>query len=84
MAGAAGVVLVDSRGQPAAVCVVCGSQIPAGEGITARYLDRILRFRCSGCFARFQAAPERFLAGDEGRCCDGAHAHSPASEWRCD
>jgi hypothetical protein len=74
-------VVMDSRGQPSATCVVCANDIPAGEGVTARYGTRILRFKCPGCFARFQDDLERFLAGDQQPCCGGGHDHSPASEW---
>ena len=77
-------IVLDSRGQPAAACVVCGNDIPAGDGITASYQDRTLRFKCPGCYARFQTDPERFLAAGQEGCCKGDHEHSPASEWRCD
>ncbi len=84
MAIAPEVVVIDSSDQAAAACVVCGNEIPAGEGVTAMYLGRTLRFKCPGCYARFQAEPERFLAGQQGGCCNGEHDHSPASEWRFD
>ena len=42
------IVIRDSRLEPSAVCIVCGGDIPAGEGLTARHGDRILRFKCSG------------------------------------
>ena len=74
-------VVLESNDQPAATCSVCGSDIPAGEGVTARYQGRILRFKCPGCFVRFEFHPERFLAGQDQSCCGGEHAHSPASEW---
>ena len=84
MAIAEELVVVHSQGQPSASCVVCGNIVPAGEGVTATYQGRTLRFRCPGCYSRFQADPERFLAGGQGGCCRGEHDHSPASEWRCD
>jgi hypothetical protein len=78
------VVIRNSRLEPPATCLVCGNDIPAGEGLTARYGDRTLRFKCSGCLGRFEADPQRYLAGEQPPCCDGEHDHSPASEWRCD
>ncbi|MBI2780169.1 MAG: hypothetical protein HYX55_00040 [Chloroflexi bacterium] len=81
---AADFVEVDSRNQQAAVCIVCGNDVPAGEGVTASYRGQTLRFKCPSCYVRFQAAPERFLAGQPEPCCNGDHDHSPASEWRCD
>ena len=75
------VTVLDSSGQPAATCLVCGNDIPAGEGVTATYGDRLLRFKCPGCFSRFRADPEPFLSGHVAGCCGGAHDHSPASEW---
>ena len=77
-------VVLSSRDEPGAVCVVCGNDIPAGEGITASYRGQTLRFKCPGCYSRFQTDPERFLAGGQDGCCNGEHDHSPASEWRCD
>lgn len=84
MAVAQELVVVDSRTQAAAQCLVCGNPIAAGEGVTAQYLGRTLRFKCQGCFARFEADPDRYLAGHEAECCEGEHNQSPASEWRCD
>lgn len=78
------VIVVDSRYQPAARCLVCGNAIPAGEGVTARFQGRTLRFKCPGCYARFGADPERYLAGHEPACCQEEHGGSPASEWQCD
>lgn len=83
MAIAPRLVVLESRDQPAAPCVVCGNDVPAGEGVTARYQGRTLRFRCPGCFVRFEFHPERYPAGDTSSCCGGTHDHSPASEW-CD
>ena len=71
-------VVLESGDQPAAPCTVCGNDIPAGEGVTARYQGRTLRFKCPTCFVRFEFNPERFLAGREASCGDGEHAHSPA------
>ncbi len=81
MALARELTVLDSLGQPAATCVVCANAIPAGEGVSAIYLGRTLRFKCPGCYARFEADPEPYLAGQEAGCCDGEHVHSPASEW---
>lgn len=77
-------VVVDSHGQSAAPCLVCGNHIPAGEGITARYQGRTLRFKCAGCYARFEVDPARYLAGHGPDCCQEERGDSPASEWRCD
>jgi hypothetical protein len=63
MAIAQEVVVLDSRDQPAASCVVCGNDIPVGEGDTARYKGRTLRFRCPGCRVRFEADPEPVSGG---------------------
>lgn len=84
MVVAAELVVLDSRYKGSARCAVCGTEIPVGAGITARYGDRTLRFRCSGCLARFQIDPERYLAGHDPGCCQGDDEQSPASEWRCD
>ncbi|MHB8459073.1 MAG: hypothetical protein ACYDAK_10890 [Candidatus Limnocylindrales bacterium] len=77
-------IVLDSRHEAAAQCVVCGNDIAAGEGVTARYQARTLRFKCPGCAARFEADPDRYLAGHAAACCGGQHDGSPASEWRCD
>lgn len=74
-------IVLDSRDQPAASCAVCGNEVAAGDGVTARYAGQLLRFRCSGCVARFEADPDRYLAGQTGGCCGGGHDDSPASEW---
>lgn len=70
--------------EPSATCLVCGNDIPAGQGLTARFGEHTLRFKCPGCLRRFEADPERYLDGNDAACCDGEHEHSPASEWRCD
>lgn len=75
-----GLTLVDSRQAPAARCLVCGNDIPAGEGVTAWYGDRMLRFKCPGCYARFEADPEPYLAGRETGCCGKEHADASASQ----
>ncbi|MEK6720089.1 MAG: hypothetical protein AABZ33_05385 [Chloroflexota bacterium] len=77
-------VVLDPRAGGAASCIVCGNDIAPGEGVTARYEDRTLRFKCPGCLARFEADPERFLTGAEAGCCGNGHDHSPDSEWACD
>ena len=81
MVNAAEFVVLDSHDQHAATCVVCGNDIAAGQGVTASHRGRVLRFKCPGCFSRFQSDPERYLAGQTSGCCGGAHDHSPASEW---
>lgn len=81
MATASELVTLDPGEQPAGVCLVCGNDIGAGEGITASYRGRVLRFKCPGCLSRFRADPEPFLAGHTAGCCGGSHDHSPASEW---
>lgn len=81
MAIATELVVLDSSDQMAAVCIVCGNDIAAGQGVTASYGGRVLRFKCPGCFSRFQADPEPFLAGQTRGCCGGTHDHSPGSEW---
>ena len=73
----------NSRLEAAARCLVCGDEIPAGQGVTARYGERILRFRCHDCYARFLADPGPFLADRRSGCCTREPA-SPASEWSCD
>ena len=78
------IVTRESRLEPAASCVVCGDEIPAGKGLTARYGDRTVRFKCPDCLRRFEAAPERYPAEHEASCCTGEAARSPASEWACD
>ena len=74
MSNPSSIVIRTSTFEPAARCVVCGNEIAAREGLTARYGDRTLRFKCPGCLARFEADPERYLAGDVGGCCGGEHA----------
>lgn len=64
-----GLTVIDSWQAPAASCLVCGNDIAAGEGVTARYGDQTLRFKCPGCLARFEADPEPYLAGQTGGCC---------------
>lgn len=81
MALAPRLVVLESGDQPAGLCTVCGNEIPAGEGVTASYEGRTLRFKCPGCFVQFELNPERYLAGQGQTCCGGAHDHSPASEW---
>ena len=73
-------VIHNARLEPAARCLVCGSDIPASEGLMANYGQKTLRFKCEGCLARFVEDPDRFLAGHPAECCD-EHPASPASEW---
>lgn len=74
--------VIDSRYQPAANCIVCGNEIAAGGGVTARYMGSLVRFKCERCLIRFASNPETYLAGHASTCCHD-HAASPASEW-CD
>ena len=74
-------VVVDSAAEAAATCVVCGKDIAAGEGVTARFGDLIIRFKCPGCVTRFADDPDRYLSGGPSTCCedehaDGNHAHT--------
>ena len=70
------IVVIDSAGQAAATCAVCGKDVAAESGVTARFDGRTLRFRCQGCLSRFAADPERYLSGGPSVCCDGEeHAH---------
>jgi len=74
-------VLIDSNLQPAGTCAACGQWIGAGEGITARYGGRMLRFRCSGCLAGFRCEPGRYVTARDNCCSTEAWQESPASEW---
>lgn len=76
--------MLDVRLQGPDRCLVCGNEIGPGEGVTAVHGERTLRFKCPGCLTRFEADPQRYLAGEAGGCCKEEGAHSPASEWRCD
>lgn len=69
-----------ARLEPASRCLVCGGEIPAGEGLAARHGGNTLRFKCEGCIAAFVEDPDRYLVEHPQRCCD-EHAASPASEW---
>jgi len=84
MEAVASIVIRNSTFEPAGRCIVCAGDIPAGEGLTARYGERTLRFKCPGCLDRFEADPERYLTAHQSGCCNEEHADSPASEWRCD
>lgn len=79
-------VVIDSSTQPAAPCVVCGTAVAAGAGLTARFHGRILRFKCPGCLSRFAVDPDHFLSDGPTSCCDGEHRaeafdSQPAGEW---
>ena len=78
------VVVVDSAGQPAADCDVCGSEIEAEGGLTVRHGGRTMRFKCHGCLARPRADLKRILSGSGAAWCNGKHGASPASEWSGD
>lgn len=73
MAAPASILIRSSRLEPAAPCLVCGKEVPAGEGLTVRYGDRTVRLKCPGCLRRFEADPERYLAGGPGACCGEEH-----------
>ena len=60
--GAGGTEPVEGR------CPVCGSGLKPGEGVTAEWQGRVLRFRCLGCLARFEADPGPYLAGHTDPC----------------
>lgn len=72
--------VIDSRLEPAAHCLVCGKEISAGEGVTARYQGETLRFKCPGCYARFASDPGRYLSGQAVSCCGETHADSHLGE----
>jgi len=75
-------VFVSSATEPAARCVVCASDISAGEGLTVRWQGGTLRFRCLGCLARFESDPQRYLDEHATDCCQMDDAvYSPMSEW---
>lgn len=82
MEALAGLIFVDSGRMPATSCLVCDNEVPAGEGITAVLGGRTLRFKCPGCVTRFEADPERYLAGQTTGCCKDGHADAPViSDW---
>ena len=57
------IVVIDSAGQAAATCAVCGKDVAAESGVTARFDGRTLRFRCQGCLSRFAADPRAIPLG---------------------
>lgn len=85
MDATASIIIRRSTLEPAARCVVCAGDIGPGEGLTARYGEATLRFKCADCLARFEDDPDRYLAGHAEACCgEGDHAAAPVSEWFCD
>ena len=78
------VIVRNSRLEGPAACLVCGSDIAAREGLTARYGQQTLRFKCPGCLSRFEAAPARYLSDHEAARGNDKESSSPASEWTCD
>lgn len=64
---------------PAARCVVCGDDVPAGEGFAVRYGQTMLWFKCEGCLARFNDDSARFLTDHPAECCED-HPASAANE----
>lgn len=80
MAGPLSLVVLDPGHGGPARCLVCGSDIPAGEGLTVRLGDRTLRFKCPTCLKRFEADPDRYLTrGPDGCCQDDGRGGPPAS-----
>ena len=71
--------VIDSAPQGSAACVVCGDKIAAGQGVTARYEGRTLRFRCQGCLGRFAEDPAPFLAGHTEQWCSDLRGASRPS-----
>ena len=85
MSSTASIVIRNSTYEAAARCIVCGGDIAPGAGLTARYGETTLRFRCADCLDQFEKDPDRFLAGHPQACCaHGDHADGPVSEWICD
>lgn len=79
-------VVVDSSAEGVATCVVCGQDVAAGAGVTARFGERTLRFKCPGCLSRFAVDPDHYLTEGPSSCCDGgehdrATDPQPVSEW---
>ncbi len=74
-------VVIDSTAQPAGTCAACGQSIGVGEGVTALYGGRLLRFRCSGCLASFRLEPNRYISALDYCCSSDRCQESPASEW---
>src|SRR3972149_1989842 len=64
-------VAIDSSLVPAATCVVCGTDIAAGTGVTAQFRGRTLRFKCAGRMSRFALDPDHWLTTGPTSCCDG-------------
>lgn len=85
MGSTASIVIPNSTFDPAARCIVCGGDIAPGEGLTARFGETALRFKCADCLDQFETDPDRFLAGHPQACCpDEGHAADSVSEWICD
>lgn len=72
-------VIVDSAAEAAATCMVCGKDIAAGEGVTARLDGATLRFKCPGCVSRFALDPDRYLSGGPTSCCEDEHEDTGVS-----
>lgn len=69
-------VVIDSAAGAAATCVLCGTDIAAGEGVTARLRGQTLRFKCPCCPSRFAIDPDRYLSDGTASCCDDEHANA--------
>ncbi len=55
-----------------ATCPVCGKPADEATAPTTEYRGQIFYFACSGCKARFDEDPEKYLAR-------GPHAHHGAA-----
>lgn len=79
------VIVRGGRMDPAGSCVVCGEEVPAGDGFAARWGEREFRFKCARCVYRFEADPGPYLAADSTRPGEAEveAEGSPASEWAC-
>ena len=58
----------DATHPPEDRCPVCGNDLKPGEGVAAEWNGQMLRFRCLGCLARFEADPAHYLAGHTDPC----------------
>lgn len=77
------VIVRGGRFEPAGMCVVCGDEVPAGEGFAVRWGERQFRFKCARCLDRFEANPGPYLAPDRTLSGRAEAEQSPASEWAC-
>lgn len=56
-------------------CPVCGQPVNVATAPRSVYRGVTYYLRCAGCRARFDAEPQRFLAGagETGGCCGAGH-----------